>query len=127
MLEEDNVRTGFFEPEQYGSVKPHLPDDLHDVMTFGHITGWRIHSEVLTLEWRQIDFDAGEVRLEPGTTKNKKGRTFPFTATLRTLLKYRYAEHEKLVALEQSDASRRFSRANSSSCRTCIRIAISMP
>lgn len=36
------------------------------------------------------------MRLEPGTTKNKKGRTFPFTAALRTLLETQWAEHEKL-------------------------------
>ena len=28
MLEEDNVRTGFFEREQYQSVLAHLPDDV---------------------------------------------------------------------------------------------------
>ena len=42
------------------------------------------------------DFDGAEVRLEPGTTKNKKGRTFPFTAALRTLLEERQIEHDKL-------------------------------
>ncbi len=39
---------------------------------------------------------AGEVRLEPGTTKNKEGRTFPFTRELRTLLETQHAEHERL-------------------------------
>jgi len=34
----------------------------------------------LSLGWSQVDFDAGTVRLEPGTTKNKEGRTFPFRA-----------------------------------------------
>ena len=51
---------------------------------------------MLTLEWRQIDFEGAEVRLEPGTTKNKKGRTFPFTTALRTLLEERQIEHKKL-------------------------------
>jgi len=35
---------------------------------------------VLWLTWRQVDFRAGTVRLEPGTTKNGEGRTFPFAA-----------------------------------------------
>src|SRR5712691_12267630 len=52
--------------------------------------------EVLPLEWRQVDFDAGEVRLEPGTTKNKEGRTFPFTAELRDVLNAQHAEHKRL-------------------------------
>ena len=57
---------------------------VQPVVTFAHITGWRIDSEVLSLLWRQVDFAAGEVRLDPGTTKNGDGRTFPMTLELRT-------------------------------------------
>jgi integrase len=39
-----------------------------------------VPSEVLTLQWRQVDFKAGIVRLEPDSTKNDEGRTFPFGA-----------------------------------------------
>ena len=35
-------------------------------------------SEILTLEWHQIDRSAGVIRLEPGTTKNREGRTFQY-------------------------------------------------
>jgi integrase len=41
-------------------------------------------------------FEAGEVRLDPHTTKNDDGRVFPFTDDLRTLLEAQYAEHERL-------------------------------
>ncbi len=47
-------------------------------MTLAYYTGWRINSEILTLEWQQIDRDAGVIRLEPGTTKNREGRVFLF-------------------------------------------------
>ena len=87
MLAEDNVRTGFFEREQFESVRSHLPADLQPVITFAYITGWRIASEVLPMEWRHVDFKADEVRLDPGTTKNKEGRVFKMTAQLRELLK----------------------------------------
>jgi integrase len=96
MLEEDNVRTGFFEREQYSSVQAHLPDDVQPVIEFGYLTGWPIPSEVLTLEWRHVDFDGGEVKLDAANSKNKKPRTFPFTAALHTLLEDQWAEHEKL-------------------------------
>ncbi len=96
MLNEAPPRAGFFEREQYESVLRHLPGELQAVVTFTYITGWRMADEVLTLEWRQVDFDAGEVRLEPGTTKNKDGRTFPFTSELRAVLKMQHAEHERL-------------------------------
>lgn len=95
LLPENNARQGFFEPEQYQSVLKHLPEELRPVATFAYITGWRMKDEVLGLEWRQVDMKAGEVRLEPGTTKNKEGRTFPFTAGLRTLLEAQLKEHER--------------------------------
>jgi integrase len=96
LLEEDNIRQGFFEHEQFEAVLKHLPDDVRPVVTFAYITGWRVKSEVLPLEWRQVDFKAGTVRLEPGTTKNKEGRTFPMTKALRTLLEAQHKEHEAL-------------------------------
>ena len=47
-------------------------------MTFAYCTGWRVRSEILPLQWKQIDWTAGTVRLEPGTTKNDEGRMFAF-------------------------------------------------
>jgi integrase len=58
-----------------------MPADLRPVLEFGYITGWRLVSEVLPLEWRPVDFAAGEVRLAPHTTKNGEGRVFPMTRT----------------------------------------------
>src|SRR5688572_29833261 len=86
MLEERNTRKGFFELEMLQAVLAHLPESLRPVIEFAYITGWRIPSEVLTLEWRQVDFKAGEVRLDPETTKNREGRVFPMTDDLRALL-----------------------------------------
>jgi integrase len=104
MLQEDNVRQGFFERPQFDSVRAQLPDYLQPVVTFAYITGWRIPSEVLTLQWRQVDFDAGTVRLEPGTTKNRDGRMFVMTPELRECLQTRRAlterfqrEHDQIV------------------------------
>ena len=69
-IEVHNTRTGFFEREDFEAVRSHLPSPLQAVVTFGYLTGWRIISEVLSLQWRQVDFKAGMVRLEPDTTKN---------------------------------------------------------
>lgn len=95
MLKENNARTGFFEPEQFESVRRHLLEHLQPLVTFMYITGWR-RSEVVGLGWRQVDFDAAEVRLDPGTTKNDEGRTFPFTAELRALLAGQRAKRDQL-------------------------------
>jgi integrase len=96
MLKEAAARRGFFEPEQFAAVRDQLDEDLRGVVTFAYITGWRTKSEILPLEWRNVDWQAREVRLDPGTTKNGEGRTFPFTAELETLLKSQLADHERL-------------------------------
>lgn len=90
MLAERNVRQGFFERDQFEAVRRRLPEDLQGVVTFAYLTGWR-KSEILTLQWRQVDLKAGYVRLEPGTTKNGEGRTFYCTDELRSLLEARKA------------------------------------
>jgi integrase len=76
----DNARKGFFEEDQLKRLLDKLPTYLKPVIQFAYFTGWRIPSEVLTLTWWQVDFKAGVVRLEPGTTKNDEGREFPFSA-----------------------------------------------
>jgi integrase len=89
LLREDNTRTGFFELEQFSSVQAHLPAPLRPIIEFALITGWRVASEVLPLEWRNVDLTVGEVRLDAGTTKNGEGRIFPLTDDLRALLEER--------------------------------------
>lgn len=74
-----NVRTGFFEPHELDALLRELPEPVRPVVRFMFLTGWR-RGEVLSRQWRHVDFLAGVVRLEPGETKNRKGRTFPFAA-----------------------------------------------
>jgi integrase len=96
MLKEDNVRAGFFMPEQFESVRAHLPAHLKNVATVAYVTGWRTRSEILPLEWRQVDLEAGELRLDAGTTKNGDARTFPMTLELRRALEAQQAEANRL-------------------------------
>jgi integrase len=77
MLDEDNVRTGFFEEHERQAMLRALPADLSAVVRFLSLTSWRI-GEALSLTWAQVDFSGGVIRLEPGATKNGEGRTFPF-------------------------------------------------
>jgi integrase len=91
LLREDNVRRGFFEAEEFEAVRRRLPSALRDFVSFLYTTGWRWRSEAAPLRWTNVAFDAGEVRLDPGTTKTGEGRVFPFTAELRVLLERRRA------------------------------------
>ena len=86
MLEEDNVRTGFFEPAEFRRFLRHLADDFKALFRVAYITGWRVRSELVTREWRHVDFVNGKLLLDPGEDKNRSGRAFPFTPELRTIL-----------------------------------------
>jgi len=95
-----NARQGFFETEELDRVLAKLPPALRPVVAFCYLTGWRCKSEVLPLTWAQVDWRARIVRLEPGTTKNKEGREFPFGAlpALRALLEGQLAAAEPVSA-----------------------------
>jgi integrase len=67
-----NTRQGFFEEAAFRAVLDHLPGPVKPIAEFGYLTGWRL-GEIMALEWRQVDFRAGTVRLEPGTTKEHRG------------------------------------------------------
>jgi integrase len=71
------VRKGFFTDEEVQAVLRHLPDWYAPAIEFAWRTGWR-SGEVKNLPWSQVDLRAKTVRLEPGTTKNREGRLFPF-------------------------------------------------
>jgi integrase len=86
MLPENNVRTGFFEHEQFLAVRNALPSFLHPVATFGYYTGWRF-TEIVHLQWRQVDLNTAQVRLDPGTTKNKDGRVIYLDGELSETMK----------------------------------------
>jgi integrase len=85
-LRENNIRTGFVEREQLERILSFLAEPFRPVVRVAFITGWRLHSELLPLTWKQVDFDRGWLRLEPGSTKNREGREFPLIPELRSIL-----------------------------------------
>src|SRR5262249_1138567 len=96
MLREDNARKGFFEAAEFEAVLAGLPESLKPLAEVAYVTGWRIRSELLTRRWTHVDFGAGWIRLEPGETKNREGRMFPLTPTLRTALERQRAQTHAL-------------------------------
>jgi integrase len=96
MLKENNARRGFFERDQFEAVRAHLPDYGRPAATFAYLTGWRLKAEILTLQWRRVDFRAGVVTLDVGSTKNRDGRTFPMIPELRALLEVQRATTDAL-------------------------------
>jgi integrase len=99
MLEEDNTRTGFFERDEFEDVRKALPANIRGMVTFAYLTGWRVASEVLTLQWPQVDREHKTIRLEPGSTKNKKGRTLPYDLLpeLEEVIEAQWQSHQDLA------------------------------
>jgi integrase len=58
-------------------------------LTSGTTPGWR-KGEILGLEWRDVDRDAGVVRLRPELSKNYDGRVLPLSERLRKMIKRRW-------------------------------------
>jgi integrase len=100
MLVERNIRVGFFERDEFERLRQHLPESLRSVVTFAYLTGWRIPSEVLKLQWRQVDLKAGTVRLDPNSTKNRQGRLFPFGDYLPELRRVLEQQRRITTAIE---------------------------
>jgi integrase len=88
LLREHNVRTGFFEWDQFTVFLSHLPRHHHALFQVAYITGWRVSSELLTRRWSNVDFSGGgTIRIEPGEAKDAtEGREFPFTSWMRQVL-----------------------------------------
>ena len=59
-------RAGFFEADAFAAVRKHLPADLQVAVTVAYTFGWRMQSEVLALQTRQLDLAAGTNPARPG-------------------------------------------------------------
>jgi integrase len=129
MLKEAAARSGFVEREQHEAILEAMPAPRRPVLEVAYVTGWRVASEIVTREWRHVDFgperwpceckgptnqpitrtapscaDCGQVRpgwlrLDPGETKNGQPRTFPLTPELRAVLE---AQREATDAVEKA-------------------------
>jgi integrase len=75
MLKANNVRTGFVETEarvRREQACGRIGLWMLAVFEVGCTYGWR-HGSLLKMRVKQTDANANVIRLEPGTTKNKKG------------------------------------------------------
>jgi integrase len=76
MLEENNIRTGFLEYDAYLRLRDELPEEIRSLFVLGYHTGARL-GELKSLCWDQVDLAANRITLNPGTTKNREGRSLP--------------------------------------------------
>jgi hypothetical protein len=80
-LQEANVRTGFIEHEQYDRLTAATSELwLRALLEMAHVY------EPLNLCVCQVDLISRTIRLDPGTTRNRKGREVTMTNTIHALL-----------------------------------------
>jgi integrase len=92
--EKSKVRRGFIEPEQYRAILAELPADIAPIVTIDYHIGCR-KSELLELQWDQVDLLHGRIRFWSGTTKNDKGRTAPIFGEMRPTLQALLSERNE--------------------------------
>jgi integrase len=88
MLKENNVRTGFVEAEARMRLEQacgRIGWWMLAMLEVGCTYGWR-HGSLLKMRVKQVDPHANVIRLEPGTTKNKKGLEVTMPRRVRELL-----------------------------------------
>jgi integrase len=98
-LKTNNARKGFLSPEAHAAIVRYLPDYAKAIAEFASLTGWR-SSEIISRQWRHVDFEAETIRLDSGETKNSDARVFPFAKypALRDLLHH---QRELVREIEQ--------------------------
>lgn len=91
MLKEENVRTGFVEPNEFAKVLARLPEHLHAIVLFMYQTGCR-SGAAKKIEWSQVEQRDGKmyVRLEGVQTKNKEPLMLRLSTELADLLRKRF-------------------------------------
>ena len=85
MLEERNIRSGFFEHEDFLALRGVLPDYAQVAATLAYYSGMRM-GELSSLKWSQVNWSAGKLSLRAQDTKTETPRVLYLTGGLLRVL-----------------------------------------
>jgi integrase len=85
MLEERNIRSGFFEHEDFLALRGVLPDYAQVAVTLAYYSGMRM-GEVYSLEWKQVNLIESKLYLKAQDTKTNTPRVLYLTGDLLKVL-----------------------------------------
>lgn len=86
LLPAPRARQGYFRRDEIERFIAKLPTPIQPVIWFAYFTGWRMYREVLTREWRHVDFAGGWIHIHDGEAKVRGGKRFKLFPELRRLL-----------------------------------------
>jgi integrase len=95
MLEEDNVRQGFFEYPEYDALRNAAPVWFKPVVTFSYFVPWR-KANVLGLQWKYVDLAHRVIDIPATDTKNKKAIKVKLAGELLEMLQGLYEKRNTL-------------------------------
>jgi integrase len=84
MLPEQSRPGKCIEDREYRVILDNLPEYLKPAIQTAYVTGWRINSEILTLQKHHLDLDSGCLRLV--SARAVPSRRFPLPPELREVL-----------------------------------------
>lgn len=103
--ENEFARQGFTEDADFEKVVSALPPYLVPLATVAYHAGIR-RGELMRIDWDQVDFDGGVIRLYRGKTKTGEPRMVPMIGTMEKVLRQAKAERDEFYP----DCDRVFSR-----------------
>jgi len=117
MLAENNVRERILTDEEYLRLLEKCSPHIRPIVEMAYVTGMR-RGEILGLTWDQVDLKKGFVRLSPGMTKTKTGRSIPVPSVLVEMLsRIPRPIHTNRVFLFQGKPIQGVKTAFSAACR----------
>ena len=85
MLEENNIRSGYFDHEDFLALRGALPDYAKVPVTLTYYSGMRM-GEVFSLKWSQVNMTEGKLFLKAQDTKTETPRVLYLTGDLYRVL-----------------------------------------
>jgi integrase len=116
MFKEPQGRTRFLTIDQVQCLLKELPEHLQDMVMFTLSCGLR-YSNVLKLEWSQVDLKASHVWVTASNSKNGKALSIPLNAQALAVLTKQLGKHPQLVFTK---GGKRIARANGKVWRNAL-------